>query len=94
MLELFNVELIIAIGALMVLTNRFVEGFITPLFDKFGWNKFWLIYVAWILSGAFVFASGMNVFSEMIPNQLLGQIITALLGGGGANIFHDLTDRE
>ncbi len=91
---MINEGLIVTIGSLVVLVNRFVEGFITPLFDKFNLDKFWLMYIAWILAGAFIFLTGLNVFEELIPNFVVGQILTAIVGGGGANILHNLTDKE
>jgi hypothetical protein len=90
----FAVEVVAAIIGLVALVNRFVAGFVTPLYDKFSWDKFSIIYVAWMLSGVVVFLTGMNLFADMIPNPLIGQILTAAIGGGGANILHDLTDKE
>jgi len=80
---------------LAVAVERFVAGFITPIFDKFSLDKFWLMYVAWILSGVLVFLAGINLFSDLLPdlNPVVGQIISAFLGGGGANILHDWKDK-
>lgn len=91
---MFDEALILAIGGLAVLVNRFVEGFITPIFDKFGLDKFAIMYIAWVLAGLLVFATGMNLFEELIQNQIIGQIVTAVVSGGGANLLHDLFDKE
>ncbi|MDX9810525.1 MAG: hypothetical protein RBT04_10280, partial [Sphaerochaetaceae bacterium] len=45
-----------------------------------------------ILSGVFVWFTGLNLFAPFIPNALIGQILTAVVAGGGANMLHDLTD--
>ena len=77
---------------LAVVANRLVEGFITPIFDKFGFDKFYLMYISWIIGGALVWFSGVNLFAAYLPDPLVGQIMTAVVGGGGANMLHDLFD--
>jgi hypothetical protein len=83
--------LAIVIG-FMVLANRLVAMLITPIFDKYKVDKFWLMYVAWVISGVLVFLAGVNLFEAFIPNALIGKILTAVVAGGGANLLHDLTD--
>jgi hypothetical protein len=39
-----------------------------------------------------VWLSGVNLFVEYIPNVLIGQALTAIVAGGGANLLHDLVD--
>lgn len=86
-----NVILGVVIG-FMVLANRLVEMLIKPLFEKYGLDKFWLMYVAWVLAGVLVAFTQLNLFAAFIPNPLVGMILTAVVAGGGANILHDLTD--
>ena len=84
----------LAIAAFLSVTaERIIAGLITPLFDRYGWDTFILMYVSWVLVGALVFASGLNLFAGYLPNVLLGQILTAVVGGGGANLLHDLFDK-
>lgn len=83
--------LAIVIG-FMVLANRLVAMLITPIFDKYQVDKFWLMYVAWVISGVLVFLAGVNLFEAFIPNALIGKILTSVVAGGGANLLHDLTD--
>ena len=89
---IFLAEVLAVVIALGILANRLVEGLITPIFDKFELDHFPLMYIAWGVSGLLVWLSGANLFTELIPNVLVGQILTALLSGGGANMFHDLFD--
>jgi len=89
----FDVTILGIVIGMMVLANRLVAMLITPLWDKYGWDKFWLAYPAWILSGVFVWLTEVNLFATFIPNQLIGQILTAIVAGGGSNLLHDLTDR-
>ncbi len=89
----FDVNLLGIVIGMMVLANRLVAMLVTPLFGKYGWDKFWLAYPAWILAGVFVWFTGVNLFATFIPNQLIGQILTAIVAGGGSNLLHDLTDK-
>jgi len=77
----------------MVLANRLVAMLVTPLFEKYGLDKFWLMYIAWVLAGVFVAFTGVNLFEMFIPDPLTGKILTAIVAGGGANLLHDLTDK-
>lgn len=89
----FDVALLGIVIGMMVLANRLVAMLVTPVFDKYGWDKFWLAYPAWILSGVFVWFTGVNLFASFIPNALIGQILTTIVAGGGSNLLHDLTDK-
>ena len=83
----------ISVYALVV--NRFIEGFIKPLFERFNLDKFWLMYIAWIFAGALVFLTDSNLFAAVMPDHpLVGQIITALFAGGGANIISDVMPKK
>lgn len=89
----FDVTILGIVIGMMVLANRLVAMLVTPIFDKYELDKFWLAYPAWILAGVFVWFTGVNLFASFIPNQLIGQILTAIVAGGGSNLLHDLTDR-
>jgi len=90
----FDLATLGVVIGMMVLANRLVEMLVTPLFDKYNWDKFWLMYPAWILSGVLVWVTGLNLFCAYIPNELIGKILTAIVAGGGANLLHDLTDQN
>ena len=89
----FDIATLGVVIGFMVLANRLVEMLVTPLFDKYGWDKFWLMYPSWILSGVFVWFTGLNLFATFIPSPIIGQILTAVVAGGGSNLLHDLIDR-
>jgi len=89
----FDVSVLAIIVGFMVLANRLVEALITPIFEKYNLEKFWLMYVAWVLSGLFVGFANVNLFAAYIPNELIGKILTAVVAGGGANLLHDMTDQ-
>ena len=81
---------------LVVLVERVVAAGITPIFDKYGWDKFVLIYIAWILGAVLVFVANVNLFAELFPTlaPIIGQILSAIVAGGGANLLHDVFDPE
>ena len=89
----FDVTILGIVIGMMVLANRLVAMLVTPIFEKYSLDKFWLAYPAWILAGVFVWFTGVNLFATFIPNQLIGQILTAIVAGGGSNLLHDLTDK-
>ena len=89
----FDVTILGIVIGMMVLANRLVAMLVTPIFDKYELDKFWLAYPAWILAGVFVWFTGVNLFASFIPNALIGQILTAIVAGGGSNLLHDITDK-
>ena len=85
----------VAIAAFMAtVANRLVAGLVTPIWEKFNLDKFWLMYVAWAVGGGLVWITHVNIFADFVPDPLTGQILTALVSGGGANIIHDLFDKK
>jgi hypothetical protein len=90
----FAPEVLAIVVGFMVLSNRLIEALVTPLFDKYEIDKFWLLYVAWVLSGVLVFLANVNLFAGIIPNEIVGKVLTAIVAGGGSNLLHDLVDRE
>ncbi len=78
----------------MVLANRLVAALIVPLFEHYNWDKFAIMYISWAFAGVFVWLSGVNLFASLIPNVLIGQILTAVVAGGGGNLLHDITDQK
>lgn len=89
----FDVAVLGVVIGFMILANRLVDMLITPLFEKYGLDKFWLKYVAWGVSGVLVAFSQVNLFVDYIPNVTVGLVLTAIVAGGGANLLHDLTDK-
>ena len=83
--------LVIAVS-LVTVANRLVEGLITPLFEKFKLDKFYLMYVAWAVGSLLVGLSKVNLFVDVLPDPTTGLVLTAIVAGGGANLLHDLFD--
>jgi hypothetical protein len=75
---------------LSTVANRLVEGLIRPVWLRFKLDKLWLMYIAWGVAGLLVFLGRVNLLADVIPDPLTGQILTALVCGGGANLIRDL----
>ncbi len=76
---------------LVAVVNKVVDGLIKPLFDKYEWDKFPIMYIAWALGGVVVGLSNINLFVDVAPdlNYTAGLILSAIVAGGGANILND-----
>jgi hypothetical protein len=90
----FAPEILAVVIGFMVLSNRLVAALITPIFDKYELDKFWLMYVGWVFAGILVWLAQVNLFVEFMPDPLVGKILTAITAGGGGNLLHDLTDKQ
>lgn len=76
---------------LAVVGNRLTEALIVPIFDRLKMDKFWLTYLAWVVSGAVVALSGVNLFSaNILPDPLAGRTLTIIIAGGGSNFLADI----
>jgi hypothetical protein len=76
---------------LATVTNRLIEAVVAPVKKKFPQNDFWwLIYVSWVVGGVLAWLSGVNLFTEYLPGELAGRVLTAIVVGGGANLIADL----
>jgi hypothetical protein len=89
-------DTLLQVTFLVVLVERVVAAFVTPIFDKFKWDKFILIYIAWLLGALLVFGANINLLEKLIPTlpPIIGQILSAIVAGGGANLLHDVFDPE
>lgn len=79
--------------ALAILGEALVEAAVVPLFDHYEWDRFWLMYISWLVVGLIVAAGQVNALGWLIPSPIVGQILTIILGGRGSNFFHELMAR-
>jgi hypothetical protein len=86
------VEMLTIAVFLSVVANRLIEALVVPVFGKYNLDTFWLLYVSWLVSGVLVWLSGVNLFVGYLPNLAIGQVLTAVVCGGGANFINDLFD--
>lgn len=76
--------------------ERVVQYFVTPLFEKYGWDKTWLLYVGALPGFILCVAAKIDLFAMLgiaLP-YYLGVIATGIAVGGGANLVHDIFDGE
>lgn len=84
-------ELLAIAMFLAVVGNRLTEALIVPIFDRLKIDKFWLLYVSWVVSGAIVAVSGVNLFPvSIMPDPIAGRILTIIIAGGGSNFLADI----
>jgi hypothetical protein len=88
------IQAIVIAAFMSTAANRLVAGLINPFWEKLNLDKFYLMYVAWAVGGVLVWVAHVNIFADFVPDPLTGQILTALVSGGGANIIHDLFDQK
>lgn len=90
----FDPALLGIVVSFTILANRLIAGIVTPLFDKYSWDKDWLLYIAWVIAGVLVWFADVNLFEAFIPSPIIGKLLTAIVAGGGGNILHDLSDQQ
>ena len=76
------------------LANAAIEAIVAPIFDKYAWDKFWLMYVAWAIAGVLAFLGKVNLFGAVFADPIIGQVLTAIIAGRASNILHDLADQK
>jgi len=86
-----------AVSALIValflatINERLVEWFIAPLVEKAKVDTLWLRYVAGLTGAVIALFAGVNLFPlAYVPAPYLGQVLTAIIVGGGSNLVHEL----
>ncbi len=86
---------LVAAAFLSLVANRIIETLVTPFFDKFKLDKFWLMPISWIAGGALAIVSGINLFID-IPgvtmDPIVGLVLSGLVAGGGSNLLNELFD--
>jgi len=93
-----SAQVVVQAAFLIVVSNRLVEGLIKPLFERLGWDTFWLMYVSWGVGGLLVGLGEIDLFAAVLPalvwgvlpGHVVGIVLSALVAGGGANLVNDL----
>lgn len=73
-------------------TNKIlIDAIFKPVKEKFVNHDFWwLFYVSLVTGAAIGWFSEANLFTEFMPNPIVGRILTSLFVGGGASLIHEL----
>lgn len=88
--DFFDLAAIPVALLLSILVNRLVAYFFTPVFVRMKWDRELLMYVAAVLGFALAWFAQINLLPAIFPNPLVGQIVSAVIVGGGANLIHDI----
>lgn len=91
--------MIIAATFLAFVNERIIEYVTRPIFDnnpKLADYKWVLFYVALVTGAVLSFLAGLNLLTDIVPsiNPLVGQIVTAIVVGGGSSLLHDLFPKD
>ncbi len=81
----------VAIAAAWVLM-KIIEAIISPLWERFELDRFWLLYVGLVIGGALGWFTGLNAFPVFVEAPLIGRVLTALVIGLGPSFIWDLLD--
>lgn len=80
---------------LAVVNSKIVDYVADPFRKKFPeYDFWWLIYVALVTGAAIGWFAEVNLFAAIVPNVLLGRVLSSILIGGGASLLHDIFDKE
>lgn len=85
-----------ALGAALVaafVIERIVDAIVSPLFDKLGWDRFWLLYVAWAVGSGLAWATGLNALPVFAEVPAVGRVLTCMVVGLGSSFIYDLVDQ-
>ena len=86
-----------ALGAALVaafVIERLVEALVSPVWDKFALDRFWLLYIAWAVGGGLAWATGLNALPVFAESAVVGRVLTCMLVGLGSSFIYDLVDNQ
>lgn len=90
---------LVAAFFLALIVKSIVAALTAPIKQK--WPEadlWWLLYPSWVIGGIIAFLAKLNLLID-VPglsalDPMAGQILTAIIVGGGANLLHDIFDRQ
>jgi len=87
-----NIEILgVAVAAAWVLM-KLVEAIISPLWDRFKLDRFWLLYVALAIGAPLGWFTGLDAFPVFAQAPVIGRVLTALVIGLGPSTIWDMLD--
>lgn len=57
-------------------------------------DLWWVTYVALATGFVLAWASGVNLFPDVIQDPVAGKVLSGILVGGGASLIHDIFDNR
>ena len=71
-----------------------VEYLADPIRQRFPQlNLWWLVYVAFLTGAVISYLAGVNLFGDVVANELLARLLTAAVVGGGSNLIYKVFGR-
>jgi hypothetical protein len=84
---------VVLASLLSMVVTRVIELLVKPLFERYGWDKFWLPYASWGVGTALVGLTNINIFFFIDWRfPVVGYILTGIVAGGGATLLYDIVD--
>lgn len=77
---------------LAFVSEKLVEAIITPIWVKFGLDRFYLLYVGLVVGTGLGLCTGLDAF-PFFDVPLVGQALTSLVIGCGSTFLWDLVDK-
>jgi uncharacterized membrane protein len=71
---------------------KLIEALVSPLWDKYGLDRFWLLYVGFVPTAALAWFTGLNVLPVFAEAPIVGRVLTCLAMGFGPSFLWDLTE--
>ncbi len=89
------VEQLVVALLLAVTNSKIVDYVAEPVRKKFpNADLWWLVYVSLVTGACIGWFGEINLFADIVPNVLLGRVLSSVLIGGGASLIHDVFDKE
>lgn len=90
----FDPTILTLLLGISTLANAIVAAIVKPIFEKYSWDAFWIMYISWVVAGVLVFLANVNLFVGVFESPLVGLIVTSVIAGRAANIIHDLSNQK
>ena len=82
------------VAFLAIVAKSIADAIVEPLRRKFpALDLWWMVYAEWVIGGGLAFLAGVNLFSDIFAAPLTGQVLTAILVGGGAKLIFQIFKR-
>lgn len=79
---------LVVVGLLATAVSEIVDWIKAPIVKRFpDADLWWFVYVNGVLGFAVGWFALVNLFADMVPNIILGRILTAAMIGGGSQII-------
>ena len=82
-----------AVAAAFVI-YKLVGAVVTPLWERYGLDAFWLAYIALAIGAPLAWFTGINALPVFGVAPVVGRVLTCLIIGLGPSFIYDMLDQE